>query len=192
MEMASDRHRFVLERPIVEPPGRRWHYCGGATALLGRLIVKGAQQTLPEFARQTLFEPLGIEAFEWMAGSDGVHSPASGLRLRPRDLARIGEVVLAHGVWRGRQVIPSEWLAEALSAHTSVGNGVEYGYQWYLGRLGAWRFAAGFGNGDQRLVVVPQAELVVAIAAGNYDTPHQGLLPQALLDEVVLPPSIDR
>jgi CubicO group peptidase (beta-lactamase class C family) len=192
MEMAADRYRYVLERPLVEPPGQRWHYCGGATALLGRLIVKGAQQTLPEFARQTLFEPLGIEAFEWMAGSDGVHSPASGLRLRPRDLARIGEVVLAHGVWRGRQVIPSEWLAEALRARVGVGDGVEYGYQWYLGQLGPCRFAAGFGNGDQRLVVVPQAELVVAIAAGNYDTPHQGLLPQALLNEVVLPLSLDR
>src|SRR5260221_3221417 len=68
MEMAPDRYRFILDRPIVAAPGTRWIYSGGAVALLGRLIAKGAGKTLPEFARESLFEPLGIEAFEWAEG----------------------------------------------------------------------------------------------------------------------------
>ena len=100
MELAPDRYRFVLERPVVEPPGTRWSYSGGATALLGQLIADGTGQPLAEYGRAALFEPLGIETFEWMAGTDGVASAASGLRLTPRDLARIGELVLAEGEWR--------------------------------------------------------------------------------------------
>lgn len=189
MEMAPDGHRYVLERPIMEAPGQRWHYCGGASALLGRLIVKGANVTLPEFARATLFEPLGIERFEWMAGADGVHSPASGLRLSPRDMARIGEAVLEGGAWGANQVIPSEWLDAALTPRVSLG-GLEYGYQWYVGQLGSppsHRFFAAMGNGDQRLIIVPDAKMVVAISAGNYDSPTQGKLPDALVSEVLLP-----
>ncbi|GAB3833174.1 serine hydrolase domain-containing protein [Dactylosporangium cerinum] len=95
MELAADRYRYVLERPVAEPPGTRWSYSGGATALLGKLIADGTGQPLERYGRTALFDPLGIETVEWMAGTDGVASAASGLRLTPRDLARIGELVLA-------------------------------------------------------------------------------------------------
>jgi CubicO group peptidase (beta-lactamase class C family) len=97
MELAPDRHRYVLERPMAAKPGEHWSYCGGATALIGRLIVKGTGVILPDYARRVLFGPLGITAFDWTAGRDGVASPASGLRLTPRDLARIGQLALDHG-----------------------------------------------------------------------------------------------
>src|SRR5262249_3781630 len=71
MENAADRYRFVLERPIVAEPGTRWTYSGGAVALIGALIARGAGKPLPEFAREALFEPLGISAFDWAAGQDG-------------------------------------------------------------------------------------------------------------------------
>lgn len=110
MELAPDRYRYVLEQPVLEPPGVRWSYCGGATALLGRLIADGTGRTLPEYGREALFAPLGIDNFEWMAGPDGVASAASGLRLAPRDLARIGELVLADGEWGGRQIVSASWI----------------------------------------------------------------------------------
>ncbi|GAB3977917.1 hypothetical protein GCM10027615_51020 [Plantactinospora veratri] len=105
MELAPDRYRYVLERPVIEPPGTRWHYCGGAAALLGRLIADGTGQSLAEYGRAALFTPLEIHDVEWMSGPDGVASAASGLRLTPRALARIGELVLARG--RGRVVSSS-------------------------------------------------------------------------------------
>jgi CubicO group peptidase (beta-lactamase class C family) len=191
MELAPDRFRYILERPIVEPPGQRWRYCGGASALLGRLIVKGAEQTLPDFATEALFRPLGITSFGWLAGGDGVHSPASGLRLGPRDLARIGQVVLAGGAWHGQQVIPSAWLEAMLRPRVEIAPNFAYGYQWYLlshlGPSGAWRAQAAQGNGDQRLLIIPDADLVVALTAGNYDTPRQGELPRTVLADLILP-----
>jgi CubicO group peptidase (beta-lactamase class C family) len=114
MEQAPDRLRFVLDRPIAVAPGSRWTYSGGATALLGALISQGSGKTLAEFARETLFEALGISAFEWAAGRDGVHSAASGLRLTARDLARIGELVRGLGQWAGQQIVPRGWIEASI------------------------------------------------------------------------------
>ena len=113
MERAEDRYRFILDRPIVAPPGSVWTYNGGCAALLGRLIARGSGQTLADFAGTALFAPLGISTFEWIQGRDGVHFAASGLRLRPRDLARVGEMVLARGRW-GRPRNRSRGLARGL------------------------------------------------------------------------------
>lgn len=194
MELAPDRHRFVLERPIVEEPGKRWLYSGGASALVGRLIAKGTGKPLPDFARSALFEPLGLDAFEWMAGQDGVASAASGLRLTPRDLARIGQTVLARGRWEGREVVPADWLKAALRPRVRIDEGFDYGYQWYLGVFpaaagaGARRlpWVGGIGNGGQRLFVVPDLDLVVVITAGNYNTADQSTTPSTILNDVVL------
>jgi CubicO group peptidase (beta-lactamase class C family) len=187
MEMAPDRYRYILERPIVEPPGTRWTYCGGATALLGRLIADGASRSLPQYAEAVLFAPLGIGSFEWTNGADGVASPASGLRLAPRDLARIGELVLAEGVWDGQPIVPADWIQTVLQPRLQTSWGGQYGYQWYIDSIEGHRLVAGMGNGGQRLFVVPDLDLTVAVTAGNYDGPDQWRTPQTVLERVILP-----
>jgi CubicO group peptidase (beta-lactamase class C family) len=187
MELAPDRYRYVLERPIIGPPGIRWAYCGGATALLGRLISDGTGRPLPDYARDVLFAPLGIQDFEWMAGADGVASAASGLRLRPGAVARIGELVLADGQWDGRELVPASWVRAMLEPRLSTEWGGRYGYHWYVEESAGHRWVAGMGNGGQRLIIVPDLGLVTAITAGNYDDPDQWRTPAALLEQVILP-----
>ncbi len=89
MDRAADRYRYVLERPFVTQPGSRWNYNGGATALLAHLISRGTGRPLLDYAREKLFKPLGITDVEWIADSGGEPIAASGLRMRPRDLAKI-------------------------------------------------------------------------------------------------------
>lgn len=187
MELAADRYRYVLQRPVIEPPGARWAYCGGATALLGGLIAEGTGQSLPEFAQSMLFAPLGITRFEWMSGPAGVASAASGLRLAPRDLARIGELVLAEGDWAGQRIVSAAWVRAMLQPRLPSDWGWQYGYQWYIGSRGDHRLVAGMGNGGQRLYAVPDLDLVVAVAAGNYDGAEQWRVPEAVLERVILP-----
>jgi CubicO group peptidase (beta-lactamase class C family) len=191
MEFAPDRYRYVLERPIVEEPGTTWLYCGGATALLAKLIAKGVGLPLEDFARERLFEPLGIDVFEWMRGADGEASAASGLRLTPRDLARIGQTVLGDGDWEGRQLVDEGWLRRALRPHATMDEGFEYGYQWYVsfvdgpdGARHSW--VGGIGNGGQRLHVVPDLHLVVAIMGGAYDAEDQWSMPETVFADVVV------
>jgi CubicO group peptidase (beta-lactamase class C family) len=172
MEGAPDRYRFILERPIVWPPGEAWTYSGGATALLGHLIAKGSGMPLGEFARERLFAPLGIDDFAWTEGSNGREAAASGLRLRPRDLAAIGQLLLDKGAHGGRQVVPAAWLEASLTSRIRTGDGLDYGYHWYLPRYGtpSVRYGA-FGNGGQRLLVAPELDVVAAVTAGNYNQP---------------------
>jgi len=196
MEKAPDRYRYVLDRPIVAARGEQWIYSGGAVALIGALIARGAGMKLQEFARQALFAPLGIDTFGWAEGSDGVASAASGLRLRPRDLLRLGTMVLAHGQWDDRQIVSRPWLDASFKPTIPIsgGNmvGMDYGRLWYLG-MGSTpaladprRWVAAFGNGGQRLWLMPDAGLAVAILCGNYNAPDQWVTPSRIWREIVL------
>lgn len=178
MEMAPDRCRYVLERPFVEEPGLRWRYSGGAAALLAAIIERGSGRPLEEFARTTLFDPLGAGPSEWTKGDDGTALAAAGLRLTPRGLARIGQAVL------DREIVPAAWITEMLRPRVQAWEGTSYGYLWYVGADGR---AAAMGNGGQRLFLLPGLGLVVAVTGGDYDGAGQDTAPRAVLEEVVLP-----
>jgi len=115
--------------------------------------------------------------------------------MTPRDLARIGQLVLDNGVVDGREVVPADWLAACFTPRVSMNELTRYGYQWYLGDM---EFLAGgkvhlehwvgaFGNGGQRLWVFPDLELTIVVTAGNYSEPEQWLPPIRVMREVVLP-----
>lgn len=160
MEDAPDRYRYVLERPAVAEPGTVWNYSGGATALLARLVAQGVGEPLEEFARKRLFEPLGVD-FAWTAAEDGIVYAAAGLRLTPRGMAAIGQLVLDGG----RDLVPGAWLAESLRSHVPVDGDLGYGYQWWVSP----EWVAAMGNGGQRILLVPERGMVVALTAGDYD-----------------------
>jgi CubicO group peptidase (beta-lactamase class C family) len=187
MDLAADRYRYVLERPMVAEPGTRWNYNGGATAVLAKLISRGTGQPLLDYARETLFEPLGIAEVEWVADSDGEPFAASGLRMRPRDLAKIGQLVLGRGTWGDSQLVPSEWLDQSLTPRVRATDDLEYGYHWWLGksRNSDQPWMAAFGNGGQSLIIVSRLQLVVVITAGNYNKPGNWKLRLAVMRKVL-------
>jgi CubicO group peptidase (beta-lactamase class C family) len=189
MAAAPNRYRFILDRPLTTPPGERWNYNGGATALIATLIARGTARPLLDYAKERLFHPLGIEHLDWMSDDGAEPSAAAGLRLRPRDLATIGQLLLNRGRWVGREIVPAGWLDESVTPRADVEPLVRYGYFWWLGSSGfgdaPTPWIAGFGNGGQRLFVLPELELVVAITAGRYNQLDAGCT--AVLTQFVLP-----
>ena len=195
MERAPDRLRYILERPIVSEPGVHWTYCGGATALLGSLIARGTGESLPAYCHRVLFDPMGFGPVAWSKGKDGEYRAASGLRLLPRDLLKIGELVRGRGVWNGAQLLPPDWGKRVMTPAVVIEDGRRYGYHWYLGASVAagssnpqlWLGAIGWGG--QRLYVFPALDLVVAQHCGNYSKPgrEQLRINEAIIGEVVLP-----
>jgi CubicO group peptidase (beta-lactamase class C family) len=195
MEAAPDRYRFILERPMAADPGAKWTYCGGATALLGRLIAKGTGEPLLAYCSRVLFQPMGFGPVDWAKGQDGEYRAASGLRLLPRDLLKIGELVRAGGLWNGDPIVPRDWLKRSLTPAITLEDGRRYGYHWYLGasapaqsqRLERW--VGGIGWGGQRLYLFPALDLVVAQNCGNYHQPgtEQRRINDAIITEIVLP-----
>lgn len=193
MERSADRYRFVLDRPMVGEPGASWIYSGGATAIVARLIARGAGVPIATYARDKLFAPLGIDDFEWVAGPDGEQSAASGLRLTVHDLARIGRLIVDKGAWQGRPVVPAEWVEAMLSPQVTATDGLRYGFFWWLAPDGTPPYwVAAFGNGGQRLMVAPRSGLIVVVFAGNYNQPDAWKLPVRIITEFAVPAIRDR
>ena len=142
-----------------------------------------------DYAKEKLFHPLSIMNIEWIKRSDGEEIAASGMRMRPRDLAKIGQLLLNQGRWNGNQLVPSEWLAESFEGSILAYGYTKYGYHWYLPRNYKWSNGqvGAAGNGGQRLAIFPDYRLVVVITAGNYNRPNAYKLPRKILREFVLP-----
>jgi CubicO group peptidase (beta-lactamase class C family) len=115
------------------PPGAVWNYSTGSATILAALIRKATSQPLDALARSDLFEPLGITDFEWAHLPSGDVSPYI-LRMRPRDLAKLGQSVLNHGAWNDKQAVPADWIAAATSPQINGQQIYFYGIQFRLGR----------------------------------------------------------
>jgi CubicO group peptidase (beta-lactamase class C family) len=189
---APDPYRYALEKAVVAPPGRVWNYSSGATELVGAVLKKATGKPVDELARAWLFAPLGITDVEWARYPNGYLVACGGLRLRPRDLAKIGQLVLQHGVWNDAQVVPAAWVEAATSPQINVSgfNSLFYGYYFWLGRSlidkRAVEWAAGIGAGGQRVSIVPALDLVVVVNAGLYARLAEGADTAAVVNQYVL------
>ncbi|TIO05519.1 MAG: serine hydrolase [Mesorhizobium sp.] len=188
-------YRYVLEQPINRPPGAAHCYNGGLTALLAAILEKRSGYPLDILAKETLFEPLGIQDVEWIRYADGTPNAVSGLRMRPRDLARIGQLVLDRGMWKGRPIISAAWIDESTSPHVNGAGLFFYGFQWWLGRSlvnrQEIRWISAVGYGGQRLYIVPSLDLVVVVMAGLYDNPFlQSMVGEVILRRYALPAAL--
>lgn len=193
MDAQRDRVRFVLSRPIVAVPGERFRYSGGDTMLLAAVLERATKRRLDKYAEQMLFRPLGIDRYDWIAYPDGTPIAASGLRLRPRDMAKFGQVFLDGGRWRGAQVLPESWVHASTSAQARVSDrpfGFQsYGFQWWLGSVRdeahtPWVMAVGYGG--QRIMLIPSRDLVMVLTAGMYGNRAQtDITFEVLLDRIL-------
>lgn len=186
----------VLNRAITTEPGSSFEYNSGATALLADLIVRQSALSLPEFADRFLFAPMNITDWQWVTDLHGRAMAFNGLRMRPRDLVKIGRLVLNNGRWHGQQLVPESWIKASLQARLATGvSNFHYGYQWWTGTV-FWhgqgqgqqqslRWQAGFGNGGQRLFVVPALDLVVVTTAGAYGDIDTAKRVNVLLQQIV-------
>jgi len=171
MHMAWDQCRYVLGLPVTASAGQEFFYNTGALALVSAIIRKATGRPLDEFARETLFKPLGITAVEWERYR-GDTDAGGGLRLRPRDMAKIGQLVLAGGRWTDRQIVPRGWIETSTAPKIKTTDG-SYGYLWWLGRSlllngREVHWAGALGRGGQSIRIVPELDLVVVVTAGYY------------------------
>jgi CubicO group peptidase (beta-lactamase class C family) len=160
---------------------------------MAAILARATKTPLDAYAEKKLFGPMGITRVEWHKDAKGAPYAASGLRMRPRDMAKVGQMVLAGGRWNGRQVVPARWVREATSPHATVGPdpkcGTRYGYFWWLYQgcqvtpPEAW--AAGVGNGGQRIMVVRGRDMVVVMTSGLYNSPKQGEAVNAVITTVL-------
>jgi CubicO group peptidase (beta-lactamase class C family) len=197
MTRAPQPLRYVLSRPFATEPGRDFKYNGGLTQAMAAVVQRATKTPFQAYARAKLFEPLGISDVEWSGTLGDMPSAASGLRLRPRDLAKFGSLYLHGGQWNGKQVMPADWIDLSTRRHVRhpppPGATGEFGYGyfwWYVctptpGGLTEARVAVGLGG--QRIIVYPGLNMVVTVLAGSYSHPTAVDAARKVLRDHVLP-----
>jgi CubicO group peptidase (beta-lactamase class C family) len=116
---APDFVQLALSAELDSEPGEKFSYNNKAVNLLAGVVERCSGQPLDEYLRDHLFNELGIDRYGWTRDRSGNPHAMSGLQIAPKDLLKIGRLVLNRGSWEGRQVLSSEWLDEALSAQGS-------------------------------------------------------------------------
>jgi CubicO group peptidase (beta-lactamase class C family) len=197
------RHLLTMSAKLgsSEAPGISFEYNNGETELVGAVLQKATGKTVDVLAQENILTPLGITDVEWLKDPfSGIAQSARGLILRPRDWAKIGQLVLNHGVWEGKQIVPASWVAQSTAEqikaegtlaaeHTKAEGSRSYGYLWWLGRSldkdrrVEWIAAMGFNS--QKTIIIPALDMVVVFNASrqskNMVAPELDLLNRYIL-----------
>ncbi len=164
--------RTFLAQPVPFKPGTHFLYNTSATYMLSAIVQKATGQTVLDYLRPRLFEPLGIDHPTWEASPQGISAGGYGLSVRTEDIAKFGQLYLQKGKWEGKQLVPEAWVEAATARQTSNGSNPGsdwdqgYGYQFWRSRHGAYRGDGAFG---QYCVVLPEQDAVIAITSGVKD-----------------------
>ena len=174
MYYSKDMIKFILSRPMLNTPGEKMNYSSGDTQQLGEIISKATDMTLVDFARKEFFVPLGISDFNWIC-RDGCAMAANGLRLKPSDLIKFGDLYLNNGVCNGKRILSEEWITASFETCPTVyGDIGSYGYQWWENEFVfndiSYKVYFAFGYRGQFCVVIPELKLTAAIISDMNDS----------------------
>jgi CubicO group peptidase (beta-lactamase class C family) len=170
-QMLKSRHlaAYMLNRPSDAEPGTVFDYCGGNSEVVSAVLTQTTGASALDLAREELFAPLGITHVSWPTDGDRVSHGWGDLELEPRDMAKLGYLWLHNGRWENRQVIPADYLAQALTRHINVQPGIDYGYgMWLYPGHSPIDFEAN-GTGGQRITVIPSLDMVEVTTGSDLD-----------------------
>ncbi len=180
---------FILDLPMAYDPGVASTYCTGGVVVLGYIISQKSGMALDAYANSYLFGPLGIRDSGWRRSPDGAATGGGGLRLKPRDAAKFGQLYLNGGTWNGARVVPETWVQLSQQRLYTLGRD-RYGFLWWKrsfsrasGNVDSF-FTS--GNGGNFIFVIPSLDLVVVFTGSNYNS-ELGDQPFRILADRVLP-----
>lgn len=182
-----DWWKYTLDLPMAHEPGAIYAYCSGGMNLVGAALTTATNTWLPEYFDRTVARPLHFGSYYWNLMPTGEGYLGGGAFVRPRDLLKIGQMYLDGGVWNGKRIVSSTWVASSTAQHVAInpattglsadvfpnfyGVGAD-GFAWHLGWLHArdhtYREYGATGNGGQLLIVVPELDMTVVFTAGNF------------------------
>jgi CubicO group peptidase (beta-lactamase class C family) len=169
MEQSPDWVAFTWNLPQTWAPGANFDYCGGSMHIVSAALTAAMGESAFALARAELFAPLGIARAQWASDLYGNSHGFADLELDPSDAAKLGYLWLHYGRWQDQQIVPAEYLREALTGRASVQAGIQYGYGfWLYPSHTPYDFEAN-GRGGQRITVVPSQNLVEVVTSGGAD-----------------------
>jgi parallel beta-helix repeat protein len=182
--------QFVLDQPMASEPGTNWTYNGGGSHLLSAIINETTGINTDLYAKEHIFNPLGITRWYWSTDSQGLTMGFSHLFLRPLDMAKLGFLCLNKGIWDGEQIVPAEWVKASTEAYYQVWpeSDVYYGYQWWI--RPSIRYYWAWGMAGQTIAVIPDYDMVVVFTGSLAGDDPGGYLINNYILPAAIPPII--
>lgn len=154
-------------------PGTFWYYNNWDFNALGTLYEQVTSHSIYDDFKQHIADPLGMEDYavtdgEYVTGADSIHR-AYPFRMTARDMARFGLLFLRNGSWGDQQIVPADWVAESVKAHSDADTRGGYGYLWWIAKNGIHlpnvtlpdgSYSAR-GAGGHFILVIPTLDLVI-------------------------------
>ena len=202
----EDTVPLILTYGLIEEPGAAFHYSNSSAHLVAAVLRHAIDGSILDYARERLFEPLGIDTnpawegwdlgpsggyeeagFAWPTDRSGVHLGFAGLKLTAPDMVKLGELYLNEGSWQGRQIVSAEWVhastTSQLTAEQEASDG-PYGYLWWMGDIEGQTSFLASGAYYQRIWGVPARQTVVVVTASDEGTDDIGEFLGPVLGEV--------
>lgn len=205
MSLTHDWIRFCLDLPLKNKPGTQWDYTSINAMLLGGILAHATHMSVTEFADRYLFKPLGITRYRWTQDPAGHEMTAGSFYLSPRDMNKIGQLVLHDGVYQNTRIVSQQWIQAMTRPLTKIENfsnvqisknktatpqPTYYGYTWYNEKIQTPRFTYNVvfasGNGGQYIMVIKDLDLVVTFTGNSYQS-WKSKLPFDILIHYILP-----
>ena len=186
----KDWIQYTLDLPLINEPGTVAAYCSMGVVVMAEIISQASGLSIDQFAEKYLFSPLGIGQVQWRHTSKkGVVAAGKRLYMTPRDMAKIGRLILNRGQWNGKQIVSENWVEAATTPKTTI-TGIDYGYLWWsipfkVGE-GIVISKTATGNGGQYIMVVPKMNIVAVFTGGAYNL-IEDKLAFAIMRDVLLP-----
>lgn len=189
MRATHDWVQFILDKSMVRQPGTYFEYNSGLAHLLSAILENVTGMSTLEYAKSTIFNPLGITDYDWETDPQGVYDGGRGLKLTLREMTKFGYLYLNNGSWNGNQIIPRSWISASWSIQVSVNNIKDYGYLWWIYKGTGIYNAVGFAV--RAISVIPEYSIIAVVS--GYDSTGDFLRNQWLyaLREYVIAAAIE-
>lgn len=202
MYLVEDWTQFILDLPIrgrmhvgktVDPPpyGRYFSYCTGGVFVLSEVLQKATGVRTDHYAKDKLFDRLGISNPQWVYSPMNIPQTGGGLRLTSRDLLKVAQLYLDGGVWHGTRILDVDWVRRSIQPHAQIDESTNYGYLWWLKsfKSGDKSYPAFFmsGNGGNKIIGLPGLDIAIAITSTNFNTHGMHEQTEKILTDYILP-----
>lgn len=192
MMESEDWVKHTLDLPMVAEPGESSSYCTGCALTIGSLVEVATGQEIEDFAKTNLFQPLGIENYDWTFEPNPTSQTTfSQLYLTPRDLLKLAKMYKDKGKWNNEQIISEDWVNKTFDMEKG-----DYGYAWehkyFVVDGKEYNSYLATGNGGQKINIWPELDMITVFTGGNYNsyaiygksTPPNQMIPKYILAAV--------
>ncbi|WP_438448373.1 serine hydrolase domain-containing protein [Gorillibacterium sp. sgz5001074] len=183
---SKDWLRFILRLPVDPEMRGRFLYRSPDSHLLSCLMTRVTGKPTSIYLKERLFDPIGIEGYEWAEDPQGNTAGHVFLKMKSRDLLRFGQLILNGGRWGKESVLPEPWIRESHNPRSEGLPGFgQYGYQWWIKPVAGVRAVYAWGHGGNFIMLLPELDSV-AVAVSDPSV-NRWRDPRTLMEQVIIP-----